>query len=106
MISRIYAFIRHPISSVRLAVAKALHVFATVSALPRDDWLQADFFSLLFQNLVLEVRSDIREISYAAFSAAIEEVNDEAGTLDVRIATSLDDWYEMVMTPIGVPLDP
>lgn len=106
LISRIYAFIRHPISSVRLAVAKVLHVFITVPDLPRDDWVCAELFSLLFQNLVLEERTDIREITISAFNAAVEEVDGEAGALDITVETSLEDWYEMVMTPIGVPLDP
>ena len=61
-----------------------------------------DHFSLLFQNLMLEERSDIRELSFSALCAGIEQVCHEASRYDVPI----EDWYEMVMTPVGAALDP
>ncbi|RSH82478.1 TATA-binding protein-associated factor mot1 [Apiotrichum porosum] len=99
LISRIYAFIRHPIAAVRLAVAKALLVLVTVPALPRH-WIRADVLSLLFQNLVLEDRADIRELSAQAFAAALSETN-----LDETVGPSIEDWYAIVMTPVGSQLD-
>lgn len=105
LISRIYSYIRHPIVTVRLAVAKALHTFATVPGLPRSDWMHNDFFCLLFQNLVLEERADIRDLCFSAFASAVQEVESEAGALDVTIECSLEEWYEIVMRPVGLPLD-
>lgn len=99
LISRIYAFIRHPIAGVRLAVAKALLVLVTVPALPRD-WIRADVLSLLFQNLVLEDRVDIRDVSASALSAILPQTN-----LDDTVGPNIEDWYTIVMTPVGAPLD-
>ncbi|KAL1409070.1 TATA-binding protein-associated factor mot1 [Vanrija albida] len=99
LISRIYAFIRHPITSVRLAVVKALLVLITVPELPRD-WMHSDVFALLFQNLVLEDRADIRDVTAEAFSAAVGETD-----LDSTVGPLIQDWYAIVMTPVGSPLD-
>lgn len=99
LISRIYAFMRHPIASVRLAVAKALLVLMTVPDLPHD-WIKTDVLSLLFQNLVLEDRQDVRAVSSEALEAGF------GGTaLDATVAPKIDDWYSIAMTPVGVPLD-
>ena len=92
---------RHPVASVRLAVAKALHTFTIVPGLPRTDWMFPDHFSLLFQNLMLEERSDIRELSFSAFCAGMNRACLETGGYH----TPINNWYEMVMTPVGAPLD-
>ena len=68
------------------------------------DWMFDRFFSLLFQNLVLEDRSDIRAVTFDALIAAVTEVNQNGG-LDVTVGCNLEDWYEIAMTPIGLPLD-
>jgi TATA-binding protein-associated factor len=99
LISRIYAFMRHPITAVRLAVARALLVLATVPTLPRD-WIRADILSLLFQNLVLEDRAEIRDVSAQTLAAMFAETN-----LDGTVAPNIQDWYAIVMTPVGSPLD-
>ena len=100
-----YPYLRHTIPGVRLAVAKALHTFTTVDDLVRDDWMFNDFFALIFQNVVLEEREEIRELSSSAFRAGVEEVHGEMGTLDQVIKPSVEEWYEIVMTPIGSPFD-
>lgn len=99
LISRIYAFLRHPIASVRLAVVKALLVLLSVPALPRD-WASSDTLSLLFQNLVLEERSEIRDVSFKALATAIQHT-----ALDDTVGPNVEDWYAIVMTPIGQSLD-
>jgi TATA-binding protein-associated factor len=112
LISRIYAFVRHPISSVRLAVIKALLLFASTTSdcIDRDDWMRTDHLSLLLQNLMLEERSDIREISLTAFSKELEYLEEgcdllyAGGFIGDFLRKSVEDWYDMVMTPIGSPL--
>ncbi|ORY35400.1 putative helicase [Naematelia encephala] len=103
LIPRIYPYIRHTISSVRLAVAKALYTLVTADGLDRNGWMHAEFFSLLFQNLVLEERADIRALSFDAFTTGLEEVESESG--GVGDVTNVDNWYAIVMTPVGMPLD-
>lgn len=99
LISRIYSFIRHPIATVRLAVVKALLVLLTVPALPRD-WVRTDVMSLLYQNLVLEDRAEIRDVTFQAFATAVANAD-----LDATVGPNIEDWYAIVMTPVGSPLD-
>lgn len=99
LISRIYSFIRHPIATVRLAVVKALLVLLSVPALPRD-WVRADVLSLLYQNLVLEDRAEIRDVTFQAFATAVANTD-----LDTTVGPNIEDWYAIVMTPVGSPLD-
>jgi hypothetical protein len=101
----LFPFFRHTIPNVRLAVVKTLHSFMTVSSLPRD-WLGAPVLRLLFQNLVVEERPDIRDASLTAWRAALTII---AGVPDwmESICTQqlILDWYAITMTPLGVPID-
>jgi len=97
-----YPYMRHTIATVRLAVVKALHVFATAE-IGHEDWMHSEFFSLLFQNLVLEERPDIRETTFTTFVTGIAELA-EAGALE-NVTCNLKKYYEIVMTPIGSPMD-
>lgn len=90
-----FPFIRHTIASVRLAVMRSLQIFIASSL--NTDWMNGELLSLLFQNLVLEEREDIREVSLAAFSAALTFVDP---------TEKVANWYNIVMTPIGTPLNP
>lgn len=62
----LFPFFRHTIPNVRLAVVKTLLSFMAVPTLPRD-WIAAPFLRLLFQNLIAEERSDIRDASILNF---------------------------------------
>ena len=103
-IKSIYPFIRHPISSVRLSVANALHVFATDPRLGREDWMHDDFLCFLYQNLILEERADIRDLSLAALTAALVEL-EENGCFETA-EDLLGDWYAMIMSPMRLAMDP
>lgn len=100
-----YPYLRHVIPSVRLAVVKALHTFVTVPNLPRDDWMFSQFFAFLFQNLVLEQRAEVRAITAAAFAKGVQEVESVSGELGTVVGGALEEWYEIIMTPIGTKLD-
>jgi TATA-binding protein-associated factor len=101
LISKIYAFLRHPIATVRLAVVQALLTLITVPVLPRGDWLNEEPASLLLENLLLEEREDVRAMSFAAFTAAMQEIERQGKGEKCDILT----WYELTMTPIGLALD-
>lgn len=106
-ITRIYAFIRHPIGTVRLAVARVLQTFTTAPLLSSAAWHSPTLFALLFQNLVLEERPEIRSISYAALVSALEIANQRGSdTLRDLIEDNLGDWYQIVMTPPGAKIEP
>ncbi|WRT68269.1 uncharacterized protein IL334_005245 [Kwoniella shivajii] len=100
--ARTYKFMRHPIAAVRLSVIKILLSSSDHRELKKE-WLEDDYASFLFQNMLLEERQDIRELSLKAFVAAFEEVAEEAG--EQAGLMDLNDWFTLVMMPIGAPFD-
>ncbi|KAI6009398.1 hypothetical protein F5J12DRAFT_891501 [Pisolithus orientalis] len=101
----LFPFFRHTIPNVRLAVVQTLLSFMTVPSLPRD-WVSTFFLRLLFQNLIVEERADIRAASLAAWRTAMEVISSDQDLIKriVQQQTVLD-WYAVMMTPLGVPID-
>ncbi|KAK2467010.1 hypothetical protein APHAL10511_001268 [Amanita phalloides] len=101
----LFPFFRHTIANVRLSVVNTLDSFMAVPSLPRD-WIQSPFLRLLFQNIIAEERSDIRNASLFAWQTALTIVSSTPGCLENVVAQRLVlDWYAIVMTPIGVPIN-
>jgi len=77
----------------------------TVSSLPRD-WIATPFLRLLFQNLIVEERSDIRSVSLSSWRTALEVISSTPALIKtiVKQQTALE-WYAIMMTPLGVPID-
>lgn len=76
-----------------------------VSSLPRD-WVSTDFLRLLFQNLMCEERSDIRNSTLSAWRTALSIIASTQGQMTSTISGQLIlDWYAVVMTPVGVAID-
>ncbi|KAH7890001.1 hypothetical protein F5I97DRAFT_1849278 [Phlebopus sp. FC_14] len=101
----LFPFFRHTIPNVRLAVVKTLLSFMTVASLPRD-WVSTTFLRLLFQNLIVEERADIRSSSLSAWRTALEIISGDSSQMKkiVKQQTILE-WYAVLMTPLGVPID-
>lgn len=76
-----------------------------VASLPRD-WVNTPFLSLLFQNLICEERSDIRDLSLSAWQTALSILGDSPGRMENVVTQQLIlDWYATMMTPLGVAID-
>lgn len=102
----LFPFFRHTIPNVRLAVVATLRSFMAVSSLSKE-WIDTSFLRLLIQNLIVEERSDIRDASLTAWKTAISIIAaDPAWMCRVITQELVLDWYAVVMTPLGVPLDP
>jgi TATA-binding protein-associated factor len=102
----LFPFFRHTITNVRLSVVKTLHSFLTVESLPRD-WISVPFFRLLYQNLIVEERSEIRNASVEAWRTALQIVSVIPGWMEKNITQQIIlDWYAILMTPLGLPIDP
>ncbi|KAL4065257.1 hypothetical protein J3A83DRAFT_4375778 [Scleroderma citrinum] len=101
----LFPFFRHTIVNVRLAVVKTLLSFMTVPSLPRD-WVSTSFLRLLFQNLIVEERPDIRSASLSAWRTALKAISGDQELIKqiVQQQTVLD-WYALMMTPLGMPID-
>ncbi|GBE82676.1 Probable helicase [Sparassis crispa] len=101
----LFPFFRHTIANVRLAVVKTLQAFMTVSSLPKD-WIKLPFLKLLFQNLIVEERSDVRESTLSAWRLVLSILSPVDGWMHSLIQQQvLLDWYAVLMTPLGLPLD-
>ncbi|PFH50688.1 hypothetical protein AMATHDRAFT_47708 [Amanita thiersii Skay4041] len=101
----LFPFFRHTISNVRLAVVNTLESFMAVPSLPRD-WIQSSFLRLLFQNIIVEERSEIRAASLSAWRTALSIISSTPGRLEnVATREHILDWYGTMMTPIGVPIN-
>jgi len=102
---KLFPFFRHTIPTVRLAVVETLHSFMNVASLAKD-WVATPLLRLLFQNLVVEERTDIRDATVAAWNTAIDLLHAEPGWMESVIASpQLLEWFETMMSPMGSPID-
>ncbi|KAI0637419.1 SNF2 chromatin remodeling protein [Trametes polyzona] len=101
----LFPFFRHTIANVRLAVVKTLHTFMRVEHLPRA-WITVPFLRLLFQNLVVEERSDIRQATLDTWRETLSILSSAPGWMEMCVTQPLLlEWYAVLMTPLGLPLD-
>lgn len=76
-----------------------------VPSLPRD-WIAAPFLRLLFQNLVVEEREDIRDTTLLSWRTALTILHSTPGWLENVVTHQLLlEWYAILMTPLGVAVD-
>ncbi|KAH9038908.1 hypothetical protein EDB85DRAFT_2072591 [Lactarius pseudohatsudake] len=102
---KLFPFFRHTIATVRLAVVETLHSFMNVASLPKG-WVATPLLRLLFQNLIVEERTDVRDATVAAWNTAIELLRSQPGWMELVIASpQILEWFETVMTPMGSPID-
>jgi TATA-binding protein-associated factor len=99
----LYPFFRHPITSVRLAVIKTVEIFVSLPAANKS-WLDDRLFRLLFQNIIVEEKDDIREASASAWSTAVNVVDTISNSLRNIALPHLSSWFTIAGTPIGSPI--
>ncbi|KAK0546804.1 TATA-binding protein-associated factor mot1 [Tilletia horrida] len=117
-IATLFPYFRHTITGVRVSVLRALKVFLRMgiasSSCSGQRWLDASLLRLLFQNLILEERRDVRDASMEAWSTAMEAVREmqSAGARQVGsemvsdlLEPHVPDFFRLIMTPIGSPVD-
>jgi TATA-binding protein-associated factor len=77
----------------------------TVPTLSKE-WVTEKFLRLLFQNLIVEERSDVRDATLATWNTALETIGSNYGHLENLVTQQvLLEWYAVLMTPLGVPID-
>ncbi|KZT56424.1 hypothetical protein CALCODRAFT_435762 [Calocera cornea HHB12733] len=102
-VSTLYPLFRHTLPSVRLSVVRTLQSFLNIPALS-PDWISVPLLRLLFQNIVLEERREIRESSLDAWRSAIRLLKANTKLEDTAQA-ALQSWFELVLSPLGTPID-
>ncbi|KAH8924423.1 hypothetical protein BT69DRAFT_1241102 [Atractiella rhizophila] len=105
LIPKLYPYFRHTISGVRLSVVKALNIFLTLD-MSDFGWLDERLLRLLFQNIILEERSDIRASSLESWSMVIKRVFVQAGGIPPwnNLSNMISDWIRILTSEIGTPM--
>ena len=77
----------------------------TVPTLPKD-WISGPFLRLLFQNLIVEERADVRDATLSTWNMVLTILRSEDGWMESSITQQLLlEWYAVLMTQMGMPLD-
>lgn len=97
----LFRFVRHTITHVRLAMLHALQALLQAPSLPRA-WLDERLVRLLFQNLLVEERPAIREATTHVWSLALGALGAQLGDC---VAPHVPALFQLVLTPIGTPMD-
>ena len=77
-------------------------VFLSLPSLDQHAWADTRLLRLLFQNLIVEDRREIRSATSLAWSTTLAL---DPTRLDSTAGPHLDAWFTTVATPVGVPLD-
>lgn len=71
LVPRLYPFLRHTITSVRLAVLKALTTFLNISNPESTEWVGGRITRLIFQNMLLERNENVLWTSFEVWQALV-----------------------------------
>ncbi|CAG8444968.1 8385_t:CDS:10 [Ambispora gerdemannii] len=104
LIPRLYPFFRHTITSVRTAVLNTLLTFLGMEGV--DEWVDDQVFRLVFQNMIVEEKKDVLDLSLQLWSKLVNHAtpNDESSKITLHTAPHIRNWFSIIMTPLGTPL--
>jgi TATA-binding protein-associated factor len=106
LVPRLYPFLRHTITSVRLAALRALTTFLRLEDKDSNAWVDGKAMRLIFQNLLVERNEGVLKLS-------LEVWNDLVKALDARnlftadaLGSQVQPLITLAMGPFGVPRYP
>ncbi|KAF9426594.1 TATA-binding protein-associated factor mot1, partial [Entomortierella beljakovae] len=102
LIPRLNPFFRHTIPSVRVAVLNALLTFLQLKSI--GEWVDERVVRMVYQNLILEEKNDILNLSLEVMKALIEHMLSSGSSVSV-VGPHLQKFFTILLTPIGTPLD-
>lgn len=102
LVPRLYPFLRHTITSVRLAVLKALLTFAKLADESSQGWLNGRVLRLVFQNILVERDKDTLDTSLELWSALVLNLSKSPETLADEFGPHIDPLMQLTLHPIGV----
>jgi TATA-binding protein-associated factor len=106
LVPRLYPFLRHTITSVRLAVLKALFTFANLADESSQGWLNGRILRLVFQNILVERDKETLNMSLDLWSALVRNLARDPAILADEFAPHVDDLMQLTLHPIGVSRSP
>ncbi|KAK7430006.1 TATA-binding protein-associated factor mot1 [Neonectria magnoliae] len=106
LVPRLYPFLRHTITSVRLAVLKALLTFANLGDDTSQGWLNGRILRLIFQNILVERDKDALNMSMDLWAALVGSLAKQPAVLADEFAAHIDSMMQLTLHPIGVSRNP
>ena len=111
LVPRLYPFFRHTITSVRLAVLKALATFLNIAREGTNDWVEWRLTRLLFQNILLERNEGVLKKSFEIWQSLVSVVKSGSPTEFVPgLEFHIPEMLAATVQPIGqtrhpIPMD-
>ena len=102
LVPRLYPFLRHTITSVRLAVLKALITFASLEGEGSHGWLNGRILRLIFQNLLVERDQETLSTSMELWTALVKRLGQTPSLLADEFEPHIDPMMHLTLHPIGV----
>ncbi len=102
LVPRLYPFLRHTITSVRLAVLRALQTFLRIGGDGTKGWVNGKILRLVFQNLLVERNEPVLNLSLEVWYALADAL---AGQDTERFTSEFlphaPDLFDLTTHPIG-----
>jgi TATA-binding protein-associated factor len=105
LVPRLYPFLRHTITSVRLAVLKALMTFVDLGE-DSQGWLDGKILRLVFQNIIVERDSETLKMSMQLWLALVKCLARNPDQLASEFAPHVDALMQLTLHPVGVSRQP
>ena len=106
LVPRLYPFLRHTITSVRLAVLKALMTFVNLGAETSQGWLNGRILRLIFQNILVERDQETLNMSMDLWTALVRSLGSTPEILADEFGAHIAPLMELTLHPIGVSRNP
>ena len=107
LVPRLYPFFRHTITSVRLAVLKALSTFLRLKDLSTHGWVGGRVVRLIFQNILLERNEAVLKASYEVWQRLVSfMVANGYGNYASDVEPHIVPMIKATTQPIGQPRNP
>ncbi|KAI6782191.1 helicase-like protein [Emericellopsis cladophorae] len=106
LVPRLYPFLRHTITSVRLAVLKALSTFAKLEGSTSQGWLNGRTLRLIFQNILVERDRETLNMSLELWSDLVNSFADTPAVLAEEFSAHLEPMMQLTLHPIGISRNP
>ncbi|KAK1756056.1 hypothetical protein QBC47DRAFT_178986 [Echria macrotheca] len=107
LVPRLYPFLRHTITSVRLAVLKALMTFVGLGAETCQGWLNGRILRLIFQNILVERDQETLSMSMSLWASLVRNLAARGPEiLADEFASHADAMLDLTLHPIGVSRNP
>lgn len=111
LVPRLYFFLRHTITSVRLAVLKALVTFLNLSDIGNSAWLGGLVTRLIFQNMLVERNEGVLWKSFEVWQALMSSMERHGfSSFSQSLEAHISPMMQAVVQPIGqsrspIPMD-